>query len=51
MKKIFAFFVAFFLIFSILPGFSYMVKYKEDYYKLFHVHYQQYPDDCIENIY
>lgn len=31
--------------------FSYMVKYKEDYYKLFHVHYQQYPDDCIENIY
>lgn len=33
------------------PAFSYMVKYKEDYYKLFHVHYQQYPDDCIENIY
>ena len=30
---------------------AYMVKYKEDYYKLFHVHYQQYPDDCIENIY
>lgn len=28
-----------------------MVKYKEDWYKLFHVHYQQYPDDCIENIY
>ncbi len=28
-----------------------MVKYKEDYYKLYHVHYQQYPDDCIENIY
>lgn len=32
-------------------GFSYMVKYKEDYYKLFHVHYQQYPDDVMENIY
>ncbi len=30
---------------------AYMVKYKEDYYKLFHVHYQQLPDDCIENIY
>lgn len=30
---------------------AYMVKYKEDWYKLFHVHYQQYPDDCIENIY
>lgn len=28
-----------------------MVKYKEDFYKLFHVHYQQYPDDVIENIY
>ena len=22
-----------------------------DFYKLYHVHYQQYPDDCIENIY
>ncbi|WP_242457223.1 hypothetical protein [Treponema zioleckii] len=32
-------------------AFSYMIKYKEDYYKLFHVHYQQAPDDCIENIY
>lgn len=32
-------------------AFSYMVKYKEDYYKLFHVHYQQYPDDVMENIY
>ena len=30
---------------------AYMVKYKEDYYKLYHVHYQQLPDDCIENIY
>ena len=28
-----------------------MVKYKEDFYRLYHVHYQQYPDDCIENIY
>lgn len=30
---------------------SYMVKYKEDYLKLYHVHYSQLPDDCIENIY
>ncbi len=30
---------------------AYMVKYKEDYYRLFHVHYQQYPDDVMENIY
>lgn len=29
---------------------AYMVKYKEDYWKLFHVHYQQYPDDVMENI-
>lgn len=28
-----------------------MVKYKEDFYRLYHVHYQQTPDDCIENIY
>jgi hypothetical protein len=34
-----------------LPAFSYLVTYKEQYYKLFHTHYQQYPDDVIENIY
>ncbi|MBP3709408.1 MAG: hypothetical protein J6I73_03250 [Treponema sp.] len=28
-----------------------MVKYKEDFYRLYHIHYQQHPDDCIENIY
>ena len=28
-----------------------MVKYKEDYYKLYHIHYAQNPDDCLENIY
>ena len=28
-----------------------MIKYKEDYYKLYHIHYQQYPDDVMENIY
>ena len=33
------------------PASAYIVKYKEDFYKLFHVHYQQYPDDVIENIY
>jgi len=30
---------------------AYMAKYKEDFYKLYHIHYQQYSDDCIENIY
>ena len=34
-----------------IPADAYMVKYKEDFYRLYHVHYQQYPDDCIENIY
>ncbi len=39
-------------LFSIsFPVSAYMVKYKEDFYRLYHVHYQQYPDDCIENIY
>lgn len=32
-------------------GYSYSCKYKEDYYRLFHIHYQQYPDDVMENIY
>jgi len=32
-----------------LPG--YPVYFKEQYYKLYHTHYIQYPDDTIENIY
>lgn len=27
------------------------MNYKEEYYKLFHQHYQQYPENIIENIY
>lgn len=34
-----------------LPVNSYFVTYKEQYYKLYHLHYIQYPDDTIENIY
>jgi hypothetical protein len=30
---------------------SYWVTYKEQYYRLFHMHYVQSPDDSIENIY
>lgn len=30
---------------------AYMVKYKEDFYKLYHIHHSETPDDCIENIY
>ena len=38
-------------VFLILPSFSYIISFKEQFYKLFHVHYQQYPDDIMENIY
>lgn len=34
-----------------LPSFSYAVKYKENWYNLYHIHYRQDPDDCMENIY
>ena len=53
MKKtfIFIFFALIFMYFIPQDSHAYMVKYKEDWYKLFHVHYQQYPDDCMENIY
>ena len=50
-------FFAFFLLSIFLQIFcaqqanAYMVKYKEDFYRLYHIHYQQFPDDCIENIY
>jgi len=30
---------------------AYFVTYKEQYYRLFHLHYVQYPDDTMENIY
>ncbi|MCR4940959.1 MAG: hypothetical protein K5930_12770 [Treponemataceae bacterium] len=31
--------------------FPYAITYKEQYYNLFHTHYQQYPEDVMENIY
>jgi len=34
-----------------LPINGYYVTYKEQYYRLFHLHYIQYPDDSMENIY
>lgn len=30
---------------------AYYAQYKEEYYQLYHLHYIQYPDDTIENIY
>jgi hypothetical protein len=47
----YVFFIVFLLFIPLTDANAYMVKYKEDFYKLYHVHYQQYPDDCIENIY
>jgi hypothetical protein len=41
-------------LFALLPAMTasaYFVTYKEQYYRLFHVHLQQTPDDIIENIY
>ena len=51
MKNIFK--TAFLLIFVAvsLPVNSYFVTYKEQYYKLYHIHHIQYPDDTMENIY
>ena len=53
MKKFFSVLSLIFLTLTLLPwsSYAYVAKYKEDYYRLFHVHYQQYPDDVMENIY
>ena len=34
-----------------IPANAYYVTYKEQYYRLYHLHYIQYPDDTMENIY
>ena len=46
------------LIFTVLFGItvlqsasSYAVQYKEDWYRLYHIHYAQTTDECLENIY
>ena len=53
MKKTFItlLFVLTFSCFHVNDVHSYMTKYKEEYYRLYHIHYIQYPDDCMENIY
>ena len=51
MKAIFKTAVVLILLVSAFPVNGYYVTYKEQYYRLFHVHYVQYPDDSIENIY
>lgn len=39
------------LLLASLPAAAYTVYYKEQFWRLFHQHYIQYPDDAIENIY
>jgi hypothetical protein len=39
------------LLFAALAASAYPVYYKEQFYRLFHTHYIEYPDDSIENIY
>jgi len=39
------------LLTAAIPANSYFATYKEQFYRLFHVHYIQYPDDTMENIY
>jgi len=39
------------LLTGITSVFPYAITYKEQYYNLFHTHYQQYPEDVMENIY
>ena len=52
MKRLLLFFLSLFFITSaFLPTYSYFVKYKEQYYKLYHVHLHQGSTDILENIY
>lgn len=52
MRKCFLFLIIFFVAtFLASPSYSYFVKYKEQYYKLYHVHLKQGSTDVLENIY
>ena len=39
------------LLFPAVSAFSYKLLYAEQFYKLYHSHYIQYPEDSAENIY
>jgi hypothetical protein len=41
----------FFLVTNAPDGAAYIVQYKEQFYRLYHLHHIQYPDDTMENIY
>jgi hypothetical protein len=50
--RIFSKAAVFLVFFTLVPPLNgYYVTYKEQYYRLFHLHYIQYPDDTMENIY
>lgn len=43
--------IAILLCFTVSSLSAYVVRYKEQFYELYHIHYNQYPDDTMENIY
>jgi hypothetical protein len=51
MKRVKYIVAAFLLAAALNPLNAYYVTYKEQYYRLYHLHYIQNPDDTIENIY
>jgi hypothetical protein len=51
MKKRLVLAAALVLLVQQVPVWPYAVLYKEEYYRLYHIHAMQYPDDVIENIY
>lgn len=53
MRRTFFAVAAFILITALCPfeAHPYYVLFKEQYYRLYHIHYNQYPDDIMENIY
>ena len=50
-NRAFFVFLSVFILVTITPASAYVVQYKEQFYELYHVHYNQYPDDIMENIY
>jgi len=50
-KTIFKTIVILVLLSAAIPLNAYFAAYKEQYYRLYHIHYIQYPEDTLENIY
>ena len=51
MKKQFSVLLLLLALLPALPLDAYFVTYKEQFYRLFHLNFNQYPDDTMENIY